>query len=140
LLGLLLCVALLGAGRLVRHHLLLGPEGRWREELWLDDLLAAPAVADAPPPRPVLTAPLPLNACSADSLTLLPGVGPVLAARIVAAREAGLVFRGPADLTRVKGIGPALTARLAPLVVFETAAGEGDVPRPPSAPTVQESR
>lgn len=117
--GLLLCLALLGAGRLVRHHMLLGPEGQWRQELWLDDLLEHPAdTAKKPPARPVLTAPLPINRCSADSLDLLPGVGPVLAGRIAAAREAGLVFRAAGDLARVKGIGKVLTARLTPLVDF----------------------
>jgi hypothetical protein len=112
---LLLALALL-AGRLVRSHLLLGPDGRWREELWLEDLLADPPTpADArPPARPSLTAPLPVNTCSRDSLTLLPGVGPVLAGRIAAAR----LLRGPADLRRIKGIGPVLAARLAPLLDF----------------------
>lgn len=114
--------------------MLLGPEGRWRDELWLDGLLEDPT-ASAPerPPRPVLTGPLPVNLCSADSLTLLPGVGPVLAGRMAAAREAGLVFRTPGDLAAVKGIGPVLTARLAPLIDFS-------LPDAPSPPPPQESR
>ena len=111
---------LLLSGRAVRHHLLIGPEGKWRDTLWLDHLIAEPAAATAGerPKKPELTAPLPINTCSVDSLTLLPGVGPVLAGRIAESREMGLVFLTPKDLEEVKGIGPALSARLAPLVVF----------------------
>jgi len=129
--GIVLAFLLLLGGRAIRHHLLVGPDGRWRDELWLDALLADPAAAAAgeKPAKPVLTDPLPINTCSLDSLTLLPRVGPVLAGRIDEARRAGLVFRVPADLEEVKGIGPALSARLAPLVVFapdSTAAAPGD--------------
>ncbi|MCB1184703.1 helix-hairpin-helix domain-containing protein [bacterium] len=87
--------------------------------------LAGAALAPDPAmaaPAAVLTAPLPINRCSPDSLTLLPGVGPVLAARIDAARRDGLVFRRAADLERVKGIGPRLAARLDTLVVYAPAA------------------
>ena len=70
------------------------------------------------PPRPALTAPLSVNTCSEDSLTLLPGVGPKLAARLAASRERDGPFRDAADLQRVKGVGPVLAGRLAPLVVF----------------------
>ena len=115
---------LLGAGRLVRQRLLVGADGAWRDPLWLDGLLAAaapdPPAADAPA-RPVLTAPLPVNACSADSLTLLPGVGPVLAERMVRDRAGAGPFRDAGDLRRVKGIGPVLAARLAPLLDFGAA-------------------
>ncbi len=73
-----------------------------------------------------------MNTCSVDSLTLLPGVGPVLAGRIAASRTAGGPFRDAQDLRRVKGIGPALSARLAPLVVFgaspDSAAGRPSGP------------
>lgn len=109
----------------MRRHLLLGPDGAWREEMWLDEVLAAaepPPPPPAPPPRPVLTAPLDVNTCSVDSLTLLPGVGPVLAGRMAQAREEGLVFRAASDLREVKGIGPALSARLAPHCVFAASA------------------
>ncbi len=104
----------------MRHHLLVGPDGKWREHLWLDALLAGPddAQAAAKPPRPVLTSPLPINTCSLDSLTLLPGVGPVLAGRIDLIRQAGTVFCTAEDLRRVKGIGPALSARLDSLVIY----------------------
>jgi predicted flap endonuclease-1-like 5' DNA nuclease len=119
-LGLLILLVLLLGGRVLRREMLVGPEGDWRHELWLDELVKS---AEAGPqekrqPAPKLTTPLPINSCSLDSLTLLPRVGPVLAARIAEARRQGIVFRCPSDLQLVKGIGPALSARLAPLVIF----------------------
>jgi DNA uptake protein ComE-like DNA-binding protein len=108
------------AGRAIRHRLLITPAGQWREHLWLDEIVLAPgeAEASAQAAKPELTAPLPINSCSEDSLTLLPGVGPVLAGRIQAARTKGQVFRDAGDLRLIKGIGPALSARLAPLIDF----------------------
>jgi predicted flap endonuclease-1-like 5' DNA nuclease len=113
-------MAILLGGRLIRYHLLIDPGGNWREQLWLDVLVSGPevALAAAKTPKPTLTDPLPLNSCSLDSLTLLPGVGPVLAGRIDAARRAGVVFLTAQDLQRVKGIGPALSARLDSLVLY----------------------
>ncbi len=68
-------------------------------------------------PAPVL--PLSINHATALELQRLPGVGPVLAGRIVAERESGGRFGDPADLCRVKGIGPATSARLAPHLRFD---------------------
>jgi competence protein ComEA len=65
------------------------------------------------------------NAADVVELDRLPGVGPALAERIVANREAEGAFRGPEDLLRVPGIGPATLARLEPLLEFAT------TPRPP---------
>lgn len=178
--GLLAALLLLGAGRAVRQALLVGPDGQWRRELWLDGLLepalagdagayapgaghgraeGEPAAAAAPGagaadtaaiaypaedpaagPSPAPTAgsaaaagraraakgpPVPLdpNRAPADSLQLLPGVGPVMAGRIVAAREQGTVFRTPEDLLAIKGIGPATLARLAPFLRFPGGGG-----------------
>jgi hypothetical protein len=120
-LGILLLLLLVTAGRVVRSRLLIDPEGQWRQQLWLDELLASDqaAMAVEKPPKPQLTDPLPINTCSLDSLVLLPGVGPVLADRIDAARKAGTVFRSPLDLEVVKGIGPAMSARLAPVIDFQ---------------------
>lgn len=53
-----------------------------------------------------------VNAADADALEALPGIGPVLAERIVADRAANGPFASVADLERVSGIGPALVARL----------------------------
>lgn len=46
-----------------------------------------------------------VNAASADELTLLPGVGPVLAERIVQNRNTNGPFQSIEDLSRVHGIG-----------------------------------
>ena len=115
-----MAISLLMAGRLIRHKMLITPGGQWREHIWLDEMVLAPGDAEASEkaPKPVLTAPLPINTCSVDSLTLLPGVGPVLAGRIQEVRAEGHIFRNADDLRTVKGIGPALSARLAPLVDF----------------------
>ena len=100
--------------------MLIGPDGHWRDHLWLDALVEGSAAAQAAekPSKIFLTKPLPINTCSLDSLKLLPRVGPVLAARIDEARRNGVVFCTAEDLRRVKGIGPALSARLDTLVIY----------------------
>lgn len=114
--GLLLLAGLLVGGRAVRHQLMLGPDGQWREPGWLIEQLP-PAPPAASPPR-TLIGKLAINTCSEDSLTLLPGIGPVLANRIVTARAAGVQFACPEDLCQVRGIGPVLSRRLAAHVRF----------------------
>jgi competence protein ComEA len=52
------------------------------------------------------------NRASAAELDRLPGVGPALAGRIVAEREAGGDFATVAGLTRVSGVGPATLEKL----------------------------
>ena len=68
-----------------------------------------------------------VDVASAEQLDALPGVGPVLAKRIVEDREQRGPFGSLVNLKRVKGIGPALAERLAPLVTFS------GTPRPLSA-------
>ncbi len=127
---LLLLVAVLG-GRLVRHNLMVDAGGGWREPGWLTAHMAPTAAEDslatatAPPSaRPAAgEAPLPAglvdpNTSPADSLCLLPGIGPALAARIVAARETGVHFARARDLQAVRGIGPRTVARLEPYLAF----------------------
>ncbi len=53
------------------------------------------------------------NTAPVDSLELLPGIGPVLAERIVAYRQEHRVER-EIDITEVRGIGPKLYERLRP--------------------------
>ncbi len=50
--------------------------------------------------------PLDLNQASAAELEKLPGIGPVLARRIVEWRETHGPFRSVQDLLKVPGIGP----------------------------------
>lgn len=57
-----------------------------------------------------------LNRADAARLDALPGIGPVLAARIVAYREQHGGFRSVRDLRRVQGIGEKLYQSLADLV------------------------
>ena len=57
-----------------------------------------------------------LNSATAAELETLPGVGPVLAGRIVAWREANGPFASVEILGEVSGIGDALLAQLRPLV------------------------
>ncbi|HEX6789958.1 MAG TPA: helix-hairpin-helix domain-containing protein [Candidatus Krumholzibacteria bacterium] len=52
-----------------------------------------------------------LSTAPADSLDLVPGVGPVLAARIIEARTARGAFASWDDVLAVKGIGPRTVAR-----------------------------
>jgi competence protein ComEA len=77
---------------------------------------AAPAPADSlPAGHPArIRAPLDLNAATAAELDALPGIGPVLAARIVEHRRQHGPFRRVDELLSVPGIGPRLLARLRP--------------------------
>ena len=118
--GMLLVVVLVAGGRLIRHHLMLGGDGQWRRPGFLEARLpplAAVEVDDAPPDT--LDYLLNVNLAPADSLVLLPGVGPVLAARIVAERETGGRFATLGDLQRVKGIGARSAAKIGLGIRFE---------------------
>jgi DNA uptake protein ComE-like DNA-binding protein len=85
-----------------------------------------------PRPRERLTpeAPLDVNRASVPELARLPGIGPVLAARIAAARP----FATLDELTRVHGLRPRALARLGSLLFFERRAGEGVPSSPPVSP------
>jgi competence protein ComEA len=62
------------------------------------------------------TAVLDLNRATAQELERLPGVGPALAARIVARRDSIGGFRAVEELETVRGIGPVLVEKLKPMV------------------------
>lgn len=59
---------------------------------------------------------LDVNRAAADELVLLDGIGPRLAAAIVAERSAHGPFASVADLRRVRGIGPRVVERLATML------------------------
>jgi len=59
-----------------------------------------------------------VNTASAEQLTVLPGIGPVLAGRIVDFRTSHGPYSDLADLSQVSGIGPKLTASLEDRVTF----------------------
>lgn len=78
--------------------------------------LEDPAVLPSPtrPLSPSPREPLDLNRATAAQLESLPGIGPALAARILAKRDSLNGFGTIDDLRRVRGIGPATLARLRP--------------------------
>jgi competence protein ComEA len=62
--------------------------------------------------------PLNINAATPDQLEALPGIGPVLAARIVEYRQQHGPFHGAEDLAQVPGLGPLRLGGIAPYVTF----------------------
>lgn len=66
--------------------------------------------------EPRVPPPLNVNTADVEALRALPGIGPGLAERIVADRQARGLFRTPEDLLRVPGIGPKRWERIRPLV------------------------
>lgn len=84
----------------------------------------AGAVGAMPPaqrylaPPPAAATMIDADRASARELEALPGIGPALAARIVADRERLGPFGSIAGLARVKGIGPGLVAKLASRLRF----------------------
>jgi len=59
-----------------------------------------------PPVANIFFQPISINRADADILTSLPGIGPVLAARIIQRREEHGPFRSKDELLRIAGIGP----------------------------------
>lgn len=87
-----------------------------------------------------------VNAATAAELDAVPGVGPVLAARIIEYRDTIGPFRSVQDLQEVSGIGPRSIERMAPYLTTEEStrlvveAGGGSAPPPTvPSPTVEES-
>lgn len=83
----------------------------------LPDSLEAPVADSTPAPRTAAIDYLPsplafLSTAPAESLDLLPGVGPVLATRLVAARRENGPFRSWDDVDQVRGIGKKTIQRL----------------------------
>lgn len=78
-----------------------------------------PLVWTPSPPPKVVAPPLNFNTAPSSQLVELPGVGPVLADRIVAARSTVGPYTSARDLQRVHGIGPTRAMRLAAVGVFE---------------------
>jgi competence protein ComEA len=69
-------------------------------------------------------APLDINLASREELMRLPGIGPVLAERIVADRQANGPFRRVEDLTRIRGIKSRTLEKLRPYIfVAEDSSG-----------------
>ncbi len=60
---------------------------------------------------------LDVNTAPATEFNALPGIGPRLADRVAAEREANGPYESVEDLARVAGIGPKLVQRIRPYVV-----------------------
>jgi competence ComEA-like helix-hairpin-helix protein len=91
----------------------------------LAPFLSVSGVDDLEPPGP-----LDVNRASAAALETLPGIGPVMAARIVVDREDRGAFRSVDDLDRVRGVGPATVARLRERMVALPLEGGGEAGAP----------
>lgn len=94
-----------------------------------EEPLPAPDAEAAPKPftyAPKATPPaasINLNTAAASELQRLPRIGPKMAARIIAYREAHGPFRRVQDLVRVRGIGQKTLAQLTPYLVVEDEEG-----------------
>jgi competence ComEA-like helix-hairpin-helix protein len=111
-----------GIGRTMVERL--GPRVKVRDESHLafmreasqaaiDEAEASPAPSKRPPK------PIDLNRARKTDLMELPGIGPVLAERIVADRTENGPFRTVSDLTRVKGIKDKMLQKLRPFLVVD---------------------
>lgn len=107
-----------------------GSSYRWLEESRRPSLfyrLPSPPNQDGgrfwyPPDHPAHLAlfnfdPIPFNRAEAESLTLLPGIGPALAQRLVDYRRKHGPFQQKEDLLLVHGIGPKTLQRIEKLIV-----------------------
>ena len=72
----------------------------------------------APPKSAPPAQPVDVNRATEDELRLLPGIGGVLAARIVEARERDGPFASLDDLRRVRGFGRAKLEKLADAIAL----------------------
>lgn len=68
-----------------------------------------------------------VNTATIDELRLLPGIGPALAERIAADRDARGPFSSIDDLTRVRGVGERTVLSLRPFVEIAAPAPTGEL-------------
>jgi competence protein ComEA len=83
------------------------------------DSTLAPEDGAIPTPRGAASETVDINSASKESLETLPGIGPVLADRIIAYRQANGPFFTLDDLLAVKGIGEATLEKLRPWITLE---------------------
>ncbi|MBM4285272.1 MAG: helix-hairpin-helix domain-containing protein [Deltaproteobacteria bacterium] len=76
--------------------------------------------------------PVDLNRATQEDLEALPGVGPALAARILAYRRSHGPFKRVEDLEEVQGIGPKVLAVIKPHVIIGSLGPA--MRRPPNKP------
>lgn len=81
---------------------------------------------DQPLPRSVMVMRVDVNHADSATLELLPGIGPKLAAQIVAQRQVKPFTRAE-ELTRISGIGMTIMQRVKPMICFDQRGdGSGD--------------
>lgn len=104
------------ADRIVRDRQEKGPFREMRDLLEIEGV--GPAAVDRLEAFVEISdpGPLDLNTASERSLTRLPGIGPVLAARIVQERARRGAFVSARELAEIEGISPDLAEELSPLV------------------------
>lgn len=95
--------------------------------------------------EPEISYPLDLNAATAEELETLPGVGAILAERIVSYREAVCGFQTLEELQQVNGIGSGIYSQIAPYLFIigelQTISPEPDTqPSESSEPTMPEEK
>lgn len=82
--------------------------------------------------EPEISYPLDLNAATAEELETLPGVGAILAERIVSYREAVGGFQALEELQQVNGIGSGIYSQIAPYLFIigelQTISSESELP------------
>ena len=79
----------------------------------------APAGNDASIPEPTDSGLININTATAAQLDTLPGIGPVLAQRIIDYRQANGPFTSLSQLMLVEGIGEKRLADILPLITIE---------------------
>ena len=80
------------------------------------------AATAAPGPLPdsaPLTGPININQATQSELESLPGIGPVIAQRIIAYRDENGVFTTPEAIQNVSGIGPATYDKIRDLITVD---------------------
>lgn len=78
--------------------------------------LPTPATALVAPAAPSSGATININTANAETLATLPGIGAVIAQRVVDYRQQNGPFTSIEDITRVKGIGDAILAKVRNLI------------------------
>lgn len=76
--------------------------------------------------EPEISYPLDLNAATAEELETLPGVGAILAERIVSYREAVGGFQTLEELQQVNGIGSGIYSQIAPYLIIRADDARGE--------------
>jgi competence ComEA-like helix-hairpin-helix protein len=95
-----------------------GPE--WRE-IAVTEVTepGVPKTAGTAKRKPGGTVSINVNTAPADSLTRVPGIGPVTAGRIITYRNLNGPFQAAESLMQVKGIGPKTYERIKPYIFID---------------------